>query len=550
MHFGRDGPKALDFGGRLPTAVVVPGDESLALSTLGWQAVYRLLRAEPEIAVERFYLGGGRTPRSVESGRELSSFPVIALSVSFEEEYLRLLETLRGAGVPRRSAERPDLPLVLIGGPTAFLNPAPLARFADLFWVGEAEQGLAELLVSLKRHLFSGGDKQGFIHKVKDLPGVYAPGRTSAPARRAVLGHGRKLTEPAFSCFVSDRAAFKDSLLLEVNRGCPHGCRFCAAGYIYRPPRQAAMAELQGIVEAAQPPKVGLVGTALTDWPELIPFLSWLLDQKIKFSLSSLRADGLSSELLGLLRRSGVRTVTLALEAPSQRLRRMCSKKLSAETFLAALGMCAEQGVNHLRSYLIVGWPGETEADYDEFEDFLGRMVAARDRIKGPGKKGFMRLTISASCLVPKPWTPFQWAPMAGLKQLDRALARLKKMIRPLRGVQLSGDNPARARLQGLLARGDEKVADLLELAADLGGFKKALAAWEGDMSWYLDRERGENEAFAWEVLDLGVGREFLWREWQRAKMGAETPGCPAAGCGSCRACGLAKWLRTGAQKG
>ncbi len=545
LYYGRKEPIAGERGGRLPTALALPGRKGLAVSTLGWQVVYRLLAGEPELALERFFTSApGKASLSEESGSPLDSFPVIAMSVTFEEDFLHLLRALQASGIPPRTSDRTDYPLVLAGGPIAFLNPAPIAPFVDLFWVGEADRRMSALLLDLKTHVFNGGSKADFLEEVKDRPGVWVPGKSRLPVSR-VLPENLKtdLSDPAFSCFISNEAAFKDTLLLEVNRGCPYGCRFCAAGYIYRPPRQARMDDLKAIVEHTDPPKVGLVGTALTDWPDLLEFIRWLHKGNRKFSLSSIRADGITEELMGFLRTCGVRTITLSLEAPSERLRLAASKNLEQEDFIRAVEICARHGVNHLKVYMIIGWPGETDADYDELENFMAEILAARERAQGKGKKNFMRITLSASCLVPKPWTPFQWAPMASEKHLNDVLKRLKAMIKPLRGVALSADNPFQARLQGLLARGDEKIADFLLLAAEKGGWKKALKLWDGNPEEYLDRERGEEESFPWEVIDLGVRRGYLLKEWQKSKESKSSPGCPDEACQVCGRCGIRDWL-------
>ena len=544
---GKPAPTPPDHGGRLPAALVVPGDEGLGLSALGWQAVYRLLADRPEIAVERFFLGKGfSAPTSADSQRDLGLFPLMAVSVSFEEDFLPFLRALIAAGVPSTRTERPDYPLILVGGPIAFLNPAPLAPLADAFFVGEAEAGLLDFCLAMKRAVFEGVPKQAFLESAKDMPGIYVPGRSKTPVRRAVaMSPGRcgLLGTPAWSCFTGPQAAFADSLLLEINRGCPHACRFCAAGFVYRPPRHADIKALQAIVEQAAPPKVGLVGTALTDWPDLLPFLRWLSARKTKFSLSSLRADGLTEELLGFLRECGIRTVTLALEGASERLRHAANKKLDAVVFLKAVERAARLGVNHLRVYLILGWPWEGPEDYDELEAFLGHMLQARDQGHGKKTKEFMRITLGASSLVPKPWTPMQWAPMASETALLAAQKRLKDMTKALRGVALQVDAPFQARLQGVLSRGGEEAFELVQLAASEGGWKKAMRIWADQAAHILDRERGQDEAFPWEVIDTGVARASLWREWTRAGRGLHTPGCPKGGCADCGICGMDQWL-------
>jgi radical SAM superfamily enzyme YgiQ (UPF0313 family) len=545
LYHGVSEPVAPDLGGRLPVAIAVPGGESAAISTLGWQSVYRMLAEEPGLAVERVFpdklgLTDGGPPVSRESQSPLSSFPVIAWSVIFEEDFLSLPRMLRAAGVPPLSAERPRLPLVMVGGPPAFLNPAPIAPFADLFWVGEADDSFIPFFLALRQLFFDGADKEAILDAVKDMPGIYVPGRSVTPVRRLVSGRsGSPLPDPAFSCFISGKAAFRDTLLLEVNRGCPYGCRFCAAGFIYRPPRHADLDELKRIVTLADPPKVGLVGTALTDWPDLLPFLKWLHGQKKKFALSSMRADGITEELLVYLRERGIRTVTLALEGASERLRRMMSKKLKPEDFLNAVRLCARYGVNHLKLYLIAGWPGETDEDYDELREFLAEIIRIRSEEPGGRKKQFMRITIGVSSLVPKPFTPFQWAPMASEAALEARMKQLTAMVKPYKGVTLHHDAPFQARLQGLLARGGEELAEFIMLAAENGGWKKALKLWDGDQSAVIDRERGEHETFPWEVIDIGVKREHLWKEWLRAKEAATSAGCPPKGCEKCAGCGM-----------
>ncbi len=540
VYFGLDRPAVRDFGGRLPVALAVPGDAAVALSALGWQAVWRLLNEDGALAVERVFCRPGSVPQAEDSGRPLTDFPVIAFSLCYEEDYLPVAAALAAAEIPQEAKARPDFPIVMGGGPLSFINPAPILPALDLLFVGEAEAGLAAVLARLRETALAGADKAACLTAVADMPGVLVPGRSKLPVARAVAATSAPsvtLADPAHSCFVSGHAAFRDMFLVEVNRGCPYGCRFCAAGYVYRPPRQARMDGLQALIEDVSPRKVGLVGTALTDWPDLLPFLSWLRERGTKFSLSSVRADGITPDLLATLRAAGLRTLTLALEAPSERLRRAANKHLAVDDLLRAVTLAGKHGINHLKFYVIVGWPGETPEDFDELAPLLGQVAAAASI--GVGKRGVAHATLSVNPLVPKPQTPMQWAPMASEAAIEAAYARVREAVKPLKGFRVEVENASAARMQGLLARGDAALFPLVQAAVRVGSFRRALKTWDGDVAAYLDRERDKDEVFPWDIIEIGVSREFLWREWERYRQGLATAKCPPAGCAACRRCGI-----------
>lgn len=540
LYLGRAAPTLKDWGGRLPVALVFPEAGEQALSTLGWQVVYRLLAPRDELAVERFFWEPtSPRPRSVDSGRDLGLFPLHLFSLNFEGDFPNVISMLTGAGLASRSGDRDDWPLVMAGGPVTFLNPFPILPAFDAIFVGEAEGGLTEVMTTVASVWTRGGSKREALAAIADMPGVMVPGTSSEPVRRVLrMEKPGRLPEPAYSCFVSSEAQFRDMLLLEVNRGCPYGCRFCAAGNIYKPSRHATREQLQAIVERCQPFKVGLVGTALTDWPDLLPFLQWLQERKIKFSLSSLRADGLSEELLGFLRHTGTRTVTLALEGASRRLRCAMNKHFSEEAFLTAVERISRLQFGTLKLYMITGWPDENEDDWAEFEDFLQRIDQARKLGQGNRRKGVELISLSVSCLVPKAWTPMQWAPVRSEKWFKDSMRRYKSMVGRIKGMRFSGENPGQARVQTVLARGGEELFPLLEDAA-VSGMRSAMQTHDGLVTDILEQPVDKNTVFAWERLDIGVSRKFLYSEWRKYEHGLVTTPCPADGCEACRLCGM-----------
>lgn len=243
-----------------------------------------------------------------------------------------------------------------------------------------------------------------------------------------------------------------------------------------------------------------------------------------------------SPELLTILRAAGLRTLTLALEAPSHRLRTAANKHLSVEALLRAVTLAGEHGVNHLKFYLIIGWPGETPEDYDELRPLLEQIATAASI--GVGKRGVAHATLSVNPLVPKPFTPMQWAPMASEAAIEAGYARIKQAAKGLKGFRVETETASMARLQGLLARGDERLFPLIAAAVTAGSFRRALKTWDGDPAFYLDRQRPKDERLPWDIIDNGVSRDYLWQEWERYQAGIGTAKCPPAGCASCKRCG------------
>lgn len=544
LFHGRGAPLPKEWGGRLPVALIFPERADHALSTLGWQVVYRVLAARDELAVERFFWDStSPRPRSVDSGRDLGLYPLLLFSLNFEGDFPTVVRMLNAAEIPVRAKERSAWPLVLAGGPVTFLNPFPLLPALDGIFCGEAEAGLDGVLAAIAQTWIHGQDKVSAVNAIADMSGVLVPGKSREPVRRRIApGAPRELRTPAYSCFVSSESQFRDMLLLEVNRGCPYGCRFCAAGSIYKPPRHAHMADLQNIVDRCSPRKVGLVGTALTDWPDLLPFLRWLHDRKIKFSLSSLRADGLTDEFLEFLRKTGTRSVTLALEGASHRLRMAMNKHFSETAFMDAVARISRLQFNTLKLYMITGWPDENEADWRDFDAFLLRIDAARKAGQGGRKHGVDLISLSVSCLIPKAWTALQWATFPDEDWFKTAMKRFKAAVGRFKGMRFSGENPGLARAQAFLAKGGEELFSCLEMAAEYG-LPAAMTAHADLVRRVLAETPDRDTSFPWERLDIGVSRRFLYSEWVKYHHALMTAPCPPSGCEACRLCGMERFL-------
>ncbi|MFP4110561.1 MAG: radical SAM protein [Desulfonatronovibrio sp.] len=543
----RVGPiPAREWGGRLPVALVFPEQEPQALSCLGWQTVYRELGYDDGFYVERFFWDkDARKAVSPDSDKKLGVYPLICFSLNFEGDYLCLINILKAEDIAVRADERKDWPLVMAGGPIAFLNPFPVAPSLDFLFVGESEGKFAPVAHAVRDQWLSGNSCDLALQKISEFPGVLIPGQKNKVRKQISIKNHAELPSPSCSSFVSASSVFRDSFLVEINRGCPYGCRFCAAGFIYRPPRQSSLSNIKQLVQDASPRKVGLVGTALTDWPDLKPFLVWLHNRQIKFSLSSVRADGLDRNLLEFLRKCGTRTITLAVEGVSQNLRAAMNKHFNQDRFFDAVELISELRFNTLKLYFILGLPGEDADDFAELASFLDRLEQARKVGMGKKNKGVDLISISASMFVPKPWTPLQWAPMESQEMFLKKTKIFKKMCSGYKGLKFSAEKPFGARLQGLLSRGDEKVHDLLVLAAENdNSWRNALKLWPGNMEDYIDREFSLDTDFVWDVIDIGIDKDYLKNEWIRYHKALPTRICPDQPCHKCTRCGMEKFMR------
>jgi len=508
-----EGAVVKDWGGRLPVALVYPNRYYLGMSNLGIHAIYRWLNEERNCVAERVFYEPGekKPPLSIESGRPLADFAVLAFSVSYELDYFNVANILKAGGIPPFAADR-DLshPLVIAGGPCITANPMPLSPFCDALAIGEAEAVLPALLPVLQE----GGGRSELLPALAKLPGIYVPAcPPQAPVRRQ---YAANLDDFATTTVVmTPDTELGDLYLIEAERGCARGCRFCLVNSAFAPMRFRAAENLIRQAEAGLKyrRRIGLVGPAVTDHPELKKILSGINGLGAGLAVSSLRIGSLSDAIIAELARGKVRTVTIAPEAGAARLRRAINKAISDDDILRVADAIAGGGFRHLKLYFIIGLPTETDEDAAEIARLA---LAIKDRLdkKGSGT----RLVLNVAPFVPKAGTPFQWLPMAPPEALDRRLNILRGAL-PARGIRLNAESPAWSRVQGALARGDARLAPAIAdmEKTSLSGWRKAVAKHNLDIDYYVNQRWGTGDKLPWDVIDSGTKAERLCSELEKA---------------------------------
>ncbi len=530
-------------------ALVFPNTYYVGMSNLGFQTVYTLFNGHPDVVCERAFLppkqevaqllASGRRLVTVESGTPLHQFDALAFSVSFEWDYTNVVTILRLAGMSPWAAERtPGHPLVVIGGAVTFVNPEPLAPFADVIAAGEGEELVPALVAAMRER----GSRADLLDRLVQQRGFYVPSRYDIeyapdgtiaavtplvrngvepplPVRKAAARAAEAVDPPATRIFTPD-TEFGSRLLIEVVRGCANLCRFCWAGYNYLPVRAFPADRILEIARAARPhaSRAGLVSIALCDHPEIERILEGLVALGYSISPASLRLDDLTAPVVRTLHASGERSITIAPETGSDRLRRVINKTMTNDEILDRADLVFANGIENLKLYFMIGLPTETDEDLVAIRTLT---LALRERMLAHGRQAgrIGRLVGSANPLVPKPGTAYQWLPMADPAVIAARTARLRELTAGIDNVYFTIKSERHSFYQALLSLGDRRVSAAVVEAERTGGrWRDAVASAGLDAAFYVFRDRSRDARLPWDIIDGGLRQEFYRAEFDRSQ--------------------------------
>ena len=574
-------------------AMCFPDVYEIGMSHLGIQILYDLFNRYDDVWCERVYSPWVDLDRimrekniplfALESQDPIREFDFLGITLQYEMCYTNILQVLDLSGIPLLAKDRTDRDPIVIGGGPCTYNPEPIAAFFDLFYIGEGETAYRQLMDLYLETKEAGEGREAFLLRAaREVPGIYVPSlyevkycadgtiASFSPAKEGVpstvckeivmdldsVPYPQKPVVPYVK-------ATQDRVVLEIQRGCIRGCRFCQAGQIYRPVREKSLDTLKRyaveMLKNTGHEEISLSSLSSSDYSQLEALVEFLMqtcrEQKVNISLPSLRIDAFSLDVMRKVQDVKKSSLTFAPEAGSQRLRDVINKGLTREDILHGAGLAFEGGWNRVKLYFMLGLPTETEEDIRGIAE-LSNDIAALYYEKVPKEKrtGPVQIVSSTSFFIPKPFTPFQWARMCTKEEFLEKAALTRRSVREQlnqKRIKYNWHEADVSVLEGVFARGDRRVADAILAAYQKGCLYDAwgeyfkndvwLETFEQcglDIGFYTTRERKQNEIFPWDFLDGGVSKSFLWREWERAQRAEVTPNCRA----QCQGCGAARF--------
>ena len=572
-------------------AMCFPDVYEIGMSHLGIQILYDMFNRRDDVWCERVYspwvdldkvMREEKIPLfALESQDPVRDFDFLGITIQYEMCYTNILQVLDLACIPLHAKDRTEEdPIVIGGGPCAY-NPEPIAEFFDMFYIGEGETVYDELLDTYKENKKNGGSRMDFLEKACQIDGIYVPMfydvtyhedgtidqffpvNKHAPSviHKQVVMDVTNTTYPQ-APIVPYIKVTQDRVVLEVQRGCIRGCRFCQAGMLYRPTRERDVETLKQyayhMLKNTGHEEISLSSLSTSDYSELKELVTFLIDnfknKGINISLPSLRIDAFSLDVMSQVQDIRKSSLTFAPEAGSQRMRNVINKGLTEEDIISGAGQAFEGGWNKVKLYFMLGLPTETEEDMEAIAVLADKVARRYYEIPKDQRNGKCQITASSSFFIPKPFTPFQWAPMLNHEDyIERAAIVKHAFLNQLnkKSLRYNWHDAEVSVLEGVFARGDRKIASVIEEAYRMGCIydswseqfdnDKWMQAFDNtgiEIGFYNLRERAEEEVFPWDFIDIGVTKKFLRREWDRAMKGEVTPNCRM----QCSGCGVAKW--------